>query len=39
MLLGVITRVRLRDPWQETLPAGVLLVVNAFIAWHALGLR
>ena len=38
MALGVMTRLRVRDPWWEALPAGLLMVVNAFIAWHALGL-
>lgn len=37
MVLGLITRIRLRDPVLETLPAGVLMVVNAFITWQALG--
>jgi len=31
MLLGVIARVRVRDPLLEILPASVLLVANAFI--------
>jgi hypothetical protein len=31
MLLGVIARVRVRDPLLEMLPAVVLLVMNAFI--------
>lgn len=37
MVLGLITRIRLRDPVLEMLPAGVLMVVNGFIAWQALG--
>lgn len=38
MALGLVTRIRLRDPLLEMLPAGVLMLVNAFIAWQALGL-
>jgi uncharacterized membrane protein YphA (DoxX/SURF4 family) len=37
MLLGVIARVRVRDPLLETLPAAVLMVANVFIvvvAWE-----
>jgi uncharacterized membrane protein YphA (DoxX/SURF4 family) len=40
MLLGVIARVRVRDPFVELLPAGVLLVANLFIllsAWDLVG--
>lgn len=36
MMMGLITRIRVRDPLHEMLPAGVLLVVNAFLAWQAL---
>jgi DoxX-like family len=39
MLLGVFTRVRLRDSLLQTLPAGLLMVMNAYITWHALGVR
>lgn len=35
MALGLLTRIRLRDSLQETLPAAVLMVVNAYLAWHA----
>lgn len=35
MALGLLTRVRLRDSLQETLPAAVLMVVNAYLAWYA----
>ncbi len=38
MLLGLLTRVRQRDSLREILPAGVLMVVNAIIAWNASGL-
>ncbi len=38
MALGVMTRVRVRDPWWEALPAAILMLVNGFIAWHALGI-
>jgi DoxX-like family len=37
MALGLLTRLRLRDSLRETLPAAVLLLVNAFLAWHAFG--
>jgi uncharacterized membrane protein YphA (DoxX/SURF4 family) len=39
MLLGVVARVRVRDPLLEILPAGLLMVMNLFIlsqAWSAL---
>jgi uncharacterized membrane protein YphA (DoxX/SURF4 family) len=39
MLLGVIARVRVRDPLLQTMPAAFLLVVNLSIlvvAWRAL---
>jgi len=39
MALGVMTRVRVRDPLWETLPAAVLMAVNAFILYHALTVR
>jgi hypothetical protein len=38
MLLGVITRIRVRDPLLETLPAAALLAANVFIAAVASGL-
>ncbi len=38
MVLGVYTRVRVRDGLRDTLPAGVLMVLNAFIAAFALEL-
>lgn len=31
MVLGVIARVRVRDPILETLPASILLVMNVFV--------
>lgn len=34
MLLGVATRLRVRDSLLETVPAAVLLVVNVYIAWY-----
>ena len=37
MLLGVIARIRVRDPLLDTLPAAVLLVANVFLAYHAFG--
>ncbi len=40
MLLGLITRVRVRDPWIQMLPALFLMFLNVFLAVHALrGLR
>ncbi|QJR36748.1 DoxX family protein [Gemmatimonas groenlandica] len=36
MALGVITRVRVRDPLIEALPAGVLMVINLFLCVAAL---
>jgi hypothetical protein len=39
MLLGVITRIRVRDPWYETLPAAVLMGVNAYIVVYAVALH
>ena len=38
MLAGVATRIRVRDSLVQTLPALVLMCVNLFIAWYALGL-
>jgi uncharacterized membrane protein YphA (DoxX/SURF4 family) len=35
MALGVLTRVRARDSLAETLPAGVLMVLNAWLAMQA----
>ena len=35
MLLAVVTRLRVRDSLLETVPAAVLLLVNAFIAVYA----
>ncbi len=37
MALGVITRIRVRDSLGQTLPAAVLMVLNAFIALYAWG--
>jgi hypothetical protein len=31
MALGVITRVRVRDPWTDAIPAGVLMGINLFL--------
>lgn len=36
MALGLATRVRFGDAWWESVPAAVLLVVNAFIVWQAI---
>lgn len=40
MVLGIMTRVRVGDSLVETLPAGILLLVNVFIfvyAWNSGG--
>jgi len=37
MLLGVFTRIRVRDSVLETLPAAILLGMNLFIFLYALG--
>jgi hypothetical protein len=37
MVLGVAVRIRVRDSLAQTLPALVLMCVNVFIAWVALG--
>jgi len=36
MALGVLTRVRVRDPWAEASPATVLMVINLFLCVAAL---
>jgi len=38
MLLGVVARVRVLDSLAQTLPALVLMFINLFIVWYALGL-
>lgn len=38
MVLGVMTRIRVGDPWLATLPAVALLLVNAFIFLRAVEL-
>lgn len=35
MLLGVGTRLRIRDPMVETLPAAAFFAINAFVLWFA----
>jgi hypothetical protein len=35
MLLGVLTRMRIRDPFLHMTPALVLLLLNAFIAYRS----
>ena len=37
MLMGIVTRVRIGDSLARTLPAIVLMIVNAFLLWVALG--
>jgi uncharacterized membrane protein YphA (DoxX/SURF4 family) len=40
MILGIMTRIRVGDSFPETLPAGILLLVNLFIlacAWPGAG--
>ena len=39
MALGTITRIRVRDSVEQTMPAVVLLAVNAFIVWYAMGMQ
>lgn len=40
MVLGVMTRLRVRDPFAEIVPAAVLLLINAFLVIAAtLGVR
>jgi len=36
MVLGVWTRIRIRDSAVETVPALMFCLLNAFVAWHAL---
>ncbi len=36
MLLGVITRLRVRDPWFEAVPAALLLAINLFLVLASL---
>jgi hypothetical protein len=38
MLMGVITRIRIRDPLLAMLPALALLVLNAYLLTRGLGL-
>ena len=33
MLLNVVTRLRVRDFFRETMPAAMLLLVSVYIAW------
>ena len=37
MFVGVVTRIRVLDSLAQALPALVLMCVNLFIAWYALG--
>lgn len=37
MLLGIVARVRVRDPFLEILPATILMVMNVFIASETWG--
>jgi hypothetical protein len=39
MALAVVTRVRAGDSLVQTLPAGVLMLLNAFLTVRALGMR
>jgi len=36
MFGALLVRVRIRDPWYAMLPAGLLLLANAWLASHAL---
>ncbi len=35
MLMGIVTRIRIGDSLVQTLPAIVLMIVNAFVLWFA----
>jgi hypothetical protein len=35
MLMGIVTRIRIGDSLVRTLPAIVLMIVNAFVLWFA----
>lgn len=35
MLLGVITRIRVSDPWYEILPASILMLINGWISFES----
>lgn len=37
MLAALLVRLRIRDPWYAMLPAGLLLLANAWLAAHSLG--
>lgn len=39
MTLGLGVRIKVRDPWMETVPADFLLGVNLFIAVELIGSR
>lgn len=36
MLLGIVTRIRVRDPWRLAVPATLLMVLNAFLSAYAI---
>ena len=36
MLLGVVTRVKIKDRWYEILPAFILLLLNTYIAYEGI---
>lgn len=38
MALALITRIRARDPLPSILPAAAMLILNAYLVVHALGL-
>ncbi|MEO8196036.1 MAG: DoxX family protein [Thermoanaerobaculia bacterium] len=38
MLVGIVARIRVLDSLAQTLPALVLMFLNLFIVWYALGL-
>lgn len=33
MICGIVTRIRIRDPWFSFLPALILLIVNVFLSF------
>lgn len=39
MMVGIVARIRVLDSLAQTLPALVLMCMNLFIVWYALGLR
>jgi len=38
MLLGVLTRIKVRDPWPEIVPAIFLMIINGYLFYQSLAL-